>query len=113
MSFTNKNYFLNIFTSRLYFSLFVLIFYSCSPTVILLDNKPDWADSGYELYVNRIVNKANSNPNNPNILINACKSLTLHSFGFTIEKADRMIMIDYNHSMELYAKANFSFSKAV
>ena len=113
MSFTNNNFTLDIFSSRLYFLLFVLIFYSCSPTIILLDNKPDLVDSGYEFYVNRNVKKANSNPNNPNILINACKSLTLHSFGFTMEKADRMVMTDYNNSMELYAKANSSFSEAV
>ena len=113
MSFTNNNFTLDIFSSRLYFLLFVLIFYSCSPAIILLDNKPDLVDSGYEFYVNRNVKKANSNPNNPNILINACKSLTLHSFGFTMEKADRMVMTDYNNSMELYAKANSSFSEAV
>ena len=69
MSFTNNNFTLDIFSSRLYFLLFVLIFYSCSPTVILLENKPDLVDSGYEFYVNRNIKKANSNPNNPNILI--------------------------------------------
>ena len=113
MSFTPNILLLTSFSLRLYFLSFLLIFCSCSPTIVLLDNKPEWADGGYELYVNRVVKKAKLNPNNPNFLIDASKSLTIHSFGFTMENADRLVMNDYNKAKELYKRANLSFSEAV
>ena len=98
---------------RLELILFTFFFYSCGSSVYLLDKKPHWVDQGYELHVNNLVKKANSKPNNPMHQINAAKGLTIHSFGFTMENADRLIIDDYKAGKDMYASAHESFSQAV
>ena len=98
---------------RLYSISFFLFLYSCSSTVFLLDKKPQWADQGYEFHVNNLVKKANSKQNNPIRLLDATRGLTIHSFGFTMENADRLIINDYERGKKLYASAHESFSEAV
>ena len=98
---------------RLELILFLLLFSSCSSSVYLLDKKPHWVDQGYKLHVKNLVKKANSKPNNPMHQINATKGLTIHSFGFAMENADRLIIDDYKSGKDLYASAHESFSHAV
>ena len=88
---------------RLELILFTFFFYSCGSSVYLLDKKPHWVDQGYELHVNNLVKKANSKTNNPMHQINAAKGLTIHSFGFTMENADRLIIDDYKAGKDMYA----------
>ena len=114
MSYISNISILHFFKSlRLELILFTFFFYSCGSSVYLLDKKPHWVDQGYELHVNNLVKKANSKPNNPMHQINAAKGLTIHSFGFTMENADRLIIDDYKEGKDMYASAHESFSQAV
>ena len=86
---------------------------ACSPSLVLLENKPEWAEDGFLYYVNGIEKKLVKNPENPELLQKGCESWTKYTYGFIMEKADRIIMDDYIGGKVLYAQANENFTKAV
>ena len=45
--------------------------------------------------------------------LKACETLTKFSFGFTMEEADRTVMLDYKKGKILYKKAHDKFVRAV
>jgi len=99
--------------SPLLFSLVLFVGLACSPQLVILEKKPDWAKDGFQYYVNRIEKKLAKNPNDPELLQKGCETITKYAFGFIMEEADRLVMEDYNGGKLLYAQANQNFSKAI
>ena len=81
--------------------------------MIILQQKPVWAKGGYDYYVGRIEKSLLKSPNDPILLQKGCKALTLYTFGFIMEEADRLIRTDYNGGKEVYSQANKHFNQAV
>jgi len=95
--------------------LFVLtFFFSCSPTVYILDHKPKF---GGQLYKNNVVsktqNKINNSGDNPALLKNGVEELTTYAFGFLMEESDRAMLDNYSKAKELESQAHQYFSEAV
>ena len=95
--------------------LFVLtFFFSCSPTVYILDHKPKFAG---QLYKNNVVsktqNKIKNSENNPALLNNGVEELTTYAFGFLMEESDRAMLDNYSKAKELESQAHQYFSQAV
>ncbi|MEE2917652.1 MAG: TRAP transporter TatT component family protein [Candidatus Neomarinimicrobiota bacterium] len=86
---------------------------ACSPQMIILQQKPEWAKGGYHYYVGRIEKKLLRSPDDPVLLQKGCEALTQYTFGFIMEEADRLMTIDYNGGKELYSQANEHFNQAV
>ncbi|PCJ50799.1 MAG: hypothetical protein COA72_00550 [Candidatus Neomarinimicrobiota bacterium] len=86
---------------------------ACSPQMIILQQKPEWAKGGYHYYVGRIEKKLLRSPDDPVLLQKGCEALTQYTFGFIMEEADRLMTIDYNGGKELYSQANKHFNQAV
>ena len=81
--------------------------------MIILQQKPEWAKGGYHYYVGRIEKSLLKRPNDPVLLQKGCEALTLYTFGFIMEEADRLMRIDYNGGKELYSQANEHFNQAI
>ena len=86
---------------------------ACSPQLILLENKPEWAEDGFVYYINSIEKKLGKKPKDSELLSKGCEVWTKYTYGFIMEKADRIIMEDYKGGKTLYAQANKNFTKAV
>jgi hypothetical protein len=86
---------------------------ACSPQMIILQQKPEWAKGGYHYYVGRIEKKLLRSPDDPVLLQKGCEALTQYTFGFIMEEADRLMTVDYNGGKELYSQANEHFNQAV
>ncbi|MEC7850087.1 MAG: TRAP transporter TatT component family protein [Candidatus Neomarinimicrobiota bacterium] len=89
-------------------------FFSCSPTVYILDHKPKF---GGQLYKNNVVsktqNKINNSGDNPALLKNGVEELTTYAFGFLMEESDRAMLDNYSKAKELESQAHQYFSEAV
>ena len=88
--------------------LFVLtFFFSCSPTVYILDHKPKF---GGQLYKNNVVsktqNKIKNSADNPALLKNGVEELTTYAFGFLMEESDRAMLDNYSKAKELESQAH-------
>ena len=108
MNYTNKHFYL--------FPFFLLLNISCSTSkmsVMALNYTPSISESFLKNKVIRSEKKANTNLTNPDLLFNASKNLTIYSFGFTVDSADRIKQDDYKKSLKKYAQANSDFSRAV
>ena len=81
--------------------------------VMALNYTPSISESYFKNKVIRAEKKAINNPTNTNLLFNASKNLTIYSFGFTVDRADRIKQDDYAKSMKYYTQANADFSRAV
>lgn len=95
------------------FLLFSFTFISCSPSLAILRFNPELAESSFKYIAEKSEKSILSSPNNDKKLIKACETLTKFSFGFTMEEADRKVMIDYKEGQRLYKEAHESFVKAV
>jgi len=95
------------------FLLFSFTFISCSPSLAILKFNPVLAESSFKYIVDKSEKSILSSPNNDKKLIKACETLTKFSFGFTMEEADRKVMIDYKEGQRLYKEAHERFVKAV
>ena len=94
---------------------FVLaFFFSCSPTVYILDHKPKFAGQLYkENVVSKTQNKINNSEDNPALLNNGVEELTTYAFGFLMEESDRAMIDNYSKAKELETRAHQYFSEAV
>ena len=95
--------------------LFVLAyFFSCSPTVYMLEHKPKFAG---QLYKNAVVSKTQNeikkSKDNPSLLENGVEELTTYAFGFLMEESDRAMLDNYSKAKELESRAHQYFSEAV
>ncbi len=86
---------------------------ACSPQLVVLQHKPDWAKGGFNYYVQGIEKILAKNPSDPDLLQKGCEVWTKYTYGFIMEEADRLIMEDYNGGKQLYEQANLNFAKAV
>ena len=93
--------------------LFCLTLISCSPSLTVLKFNPDFAESTYKYFAEKSEKSVIKYPDDHNKLLNACETLTKYSFGFTMEEANREVMIDYKKSQLLYNEAHRNFVKAV
>ena len=107
---------LKLFPVQLSVSIFLLFsftFISCSPSLAILKFNPEFAESSFKYIADKSEKSILSSPNNDKKLIKACETLTKFSFGFTMEEADRKVMIDYKEGQRLYKEAHENFVKAV
>ena len=94
------------------YSIFLFILNGCTP-VYLLSHHPQISEKVFELKVNRALQKAEKNPFNSTILLEAQKRLTQYGYTFLLEMGDRKIYDDYVASKQIYSEARQSFSKAL
>ena len=95
--------------------LFVLtFFFSCSPTVYMLDHKPKFAGQLYrKTVVSKTQNEIKNSKDNPSLLENGVEELTTYAFGFLMEESDRAMLDNYSKAKELESQAHQYFSEAV
>jgi len=93
--------------------LFSFIFISCSPSLAILKFNPEFAKSTYKYIAEKSEKAIINSPNDEKKLLKACENLTKFSFGFTLEEADRKVMIDYKNGKFLYKEAHEKFVRAV
>ena len=89
--------------------LFSFIFISCSPSLTVLKFNPEFAESTYRYIVEKSEKSIVNSPKDDKKLLKACETLTKFSFGFTMEEADRTVMLDYKKGKTLYKKAHDKF----
>ena len=95
-------------------SIFVVtFFFSCSPTVYILDHKPKIGGQIYKNTVAKTQNKIRNSENNIFLLKNGVEQLTTYAFGFLIEESDRIILYNYSKAKELESEAYNYFTEAV
>ena len=98
----------------LFYSLFLLLLCSCSPTLYVLDKTPNLAGKLYKktsLTKNQRVLK--TDPNDVEFLSNNVESLTTYAFGFLIEEADRLMLKNYSKAKKIESEAHQYFVDAV
>jgi len=95
--------------------IFILgFFFSCSPTIYVLDHKPRFAGNFYKnTIVAKTQEKIESSDNDLNLLKEGVEQLTTYAFGFLIEESDRAILDNYSKAKELESQAHNYFSDAV
>jgi len=93
--------------------LFSFIFISCSPSLAVLKFNPEFAESTYRFIAEKSEKSIINSPKDDKKLLKACETLTKFSFGFTMEEADRTVMLDYKKGKILYKKAHDKFVRAV
>jgi len=98
---------------KIFFSLFIYSGFACSPAIVMLDYKPEWAKSGYKYFVDRSEQNIEKDPDDHMKLLDGCESITKYAFGFIMEKADRISMNNYSEGKILYYDANNYFERAV
>jgi len=76
--------------------IFLFILYTACTPAYLVRNQPNLAENIYALKVDRIEKQVARNPDNPDLLLKAVTNLTIYSYGFLMEQADREIVINYN-----------------
>ena len=101
----NKNF--NLFI----LSLLVVFIVSCTP-VYLIQYNQKIAESIYARKTHRIVKQADQNPKNFQLLFDATSELTMYSYAFLMEKADRESVLDYYQGKILYKIAQENFIQA-
>ena len=92
--------------------ILLFIVNGCSP-VYLLSHHPQLSEKVFELKVNQALRKAEKNPLNSAILLEAQKRLTQYGYTFQLEIGDREIYEDYLASKQVYSEARKSFSNAL
>ena len=91
--------------------LFILFTTACTPAY-LVRNQLNLAENIYALKVDRIEKQVARNPDNPDLLLKAVTELTIYSYAFFMEQADREIVINYNQGRNLYNRAQNIFNRA-
>ena len=91
--------------------LFILFTTACTPAY-LVRNQLNLAENIYALKVDRIEKQVARNPDNPDLLLKAVTELTIYSYAFFMEQADREIVINYNQGRNLYNRALNIFNRA-
>ena len=91
--------------------LFILFTTACTPAY-LVRNQPTLAENIYALKVDRIEKEVARNPDNPDLLLKAVSNLTIYSYGFLMEKADREVVKNYHQGKKLYRRAQNIFNRA-
>ena len=95
--------------------IFVLaFFFSCSPTIYVLDYKPNFVGKVYKKrFVDKTQEKIENSDNDINLLKEGVEYLTTYAFGFLIEDSDRAMLENYSKAKELESQAHNYFSDAV
>ncbi len=97
----------------LFYIIVPLFFLSCSPTLYLLDNSPNFAGSIYKKsFVEKIQKELKENPKDLNKLKTGVEVLTTYAFGFLIEEADRLMLENYSSAKDLESEAHQYFVEA-
>jgi len=95
--------------------IFILaFFFSCSPTIYVLDHKPKFAG---KIYKNTLVSKTQEKIENSDkdvsLLKEGVEQLTTYAFGFLIEESDRAMLDNYSKAKDLESQAHNYFIDAV
>jgi len=93
--------------------LFVTFFFSCSPTVYILDHKPKLGGNIFKGSVNKTQKKITKSKNDIHLLREGVEQLTTYAYGFLIEESDRVMLHNYSQGKKLKLEAHNYFSDAV
>lgn len=108
MNFTNK--------SLIYFPLLFIFSTSCSSpriNVFALNYSPEFSKRLFVTSLTKIEKNAIKNPDNSNLQFEASKELTIFSYGFTMNEAERIKNEDYDKGRYIYSKAHSDFVRSV
>jgi len=108
MNFTNKSF--------IYFPLLFILNVSCSSpriNVLALKNSPEFSKRLFVTSLSKIEKNAIKNPDNSNLQFEASKELTIFSYGFTMNEAERIKNEDYDKGRTIYSKAHSDFVRSV
>ena len=92
--------------------IFLFILYTACTPAYLVRNQPNLVKNIYALKVDRIEREVARNPDNPDLLLKAVSNLTIYSYGFLMEKADREVVKNYHQGKKLYHRAQNIFNRA-
>ena len=94
-------------------SIFLFIFFttSCTPAYFVRYH-PNIAENIFARKVYRIEAKIAQNPVDSNLLLEAVSELTIYSYAFLMEQADREIVKNYHQGRNLYNRAQNIFNRA-
>ncbi len=106
----------------------VVLLYNCSPTAIIShqlqpffknlefsyesEQDPELVAASFPTNLKIIDALIQSNPNSTDLLLLGCSSYTSYTYGFVMEKADRLIQTDYNAGLTEYHRAEYLFKRA-
>ena len=102
--------FLNRYLHIVYFCLLSIWASSCS-TAYYLENYPVLAEDVFYRKVLSAVKKLDNDIDSA--FLNALKLRTQYTFAFVVEKADRLIEVDYDAGKALYVEGLLSFEQAI
>ena len=108
MNFTNK--------FLIYFPLLFIFSVSCSSpriNVFALNHSPEFSKRLFVTSLTKIEKNAIKNPDNSNLQFAASKELTIFSYGFTMNEAERIKNEDYDKGRAIYSKAHSDFVRSV
>ena len=93
--------------------IFLFIFFttSCTPAYFVRYH-PNIAENIFARKVYRIEAKIAQNPVDSNLLLEAVSELTIYSYAFLMEQADREIVKNYHQGRNLYNRAQNIFNRA-
>ena len=93
--------------------IFLFIFFttSCTPAYFVRYH-PNIAENIFSRKVYRIEAKIAQNPVDSNLLLEAVSELTIYSYAFLMEQADREIVKNYHQGRNLYNRAQNIFNRA-
>jgi hypothetical protein len=108
MNFTNK--------SLIFPPLLFIFSVSCSSpriNVFALNHSPGFSKKLFATNLTKIEKNAINNPDISNLQFEASKELTIFSYGFTMNEAERIKNEDYDKGRTIYSKAHRDFVRSV
>ncbi len=101
MSFITRNYLSHYF----FFSFIIFSCSSSSISIAVLTYSPGLAQKTFQANTKKLENKALKKPNDPHTLFKASKNLTMLTYGFIMDEAERVSIEDYTEGLNIYKQA--------
>ena len=109
MSFITRNYLSHYF----FFSFIIFSCSSSSISIAVLTYSPGLAQKTFQANTKKLENKALKKPNDPHTLFKASKNLTMLTYGFIMDEAERVSIEDYTEGLNIYNQANSNFKRSI
>lgn len=109
--------------------LMVIFIIGCSPKKLLLkqfegvfdsieyvyltDDDPQLVKEAFPFNLKIIEILLNQDPDNREMLLTALSSFTMYSYGFVMEDAEKLVLVDYSAGNKIYNRANKLFKRAM
>lgn len=86
--------------------------WACTPQYYV-SHHPALVQDLIQYKIGRIEERLSRRPADPDLLLQASRTLTEYGFGFILEEADRIMVVDYRQGVTLYRESQELFSRAV